>query len=152
MPLLKLSDNRLLPAFDETLQEVSLDEWRENPIAHASATALVVSNDASLDDIQKDIGGFDHIILNFPSFADGRAYSQARLLRERFEYAGEIRARGDVLPDQIFFMSRCGIDAFEMDDLSVMQDALRVFSFAYQAAADAIVPVWQKRGHCAAAA
>ena len=152
MPLLKLSDNRLLPAFDETLQEVSLDEWRENPIAHASATALVVSNDASLDDIQKDIGGFDHIILNFPSFADGRAYSQARLLRERFEYAGEIRARGDVLPDQVFFMSRCGIDAFEMGDLSVMQDALRVFSFAYQAAADTIVPVWQKRGHCAAAA
>ncbi len=152
MPLLKLNDDRLLPAFDEPLQEVSLDDWRANPQAHASATALVVSNDASLDDIEKDIDGFASIILNFPSFTDGRAYSQARLLRERIGYTGEIRARGDVLTDQIFFMSRCGIDAFEMDDILVMQDALRVFSFAYQVAADAVDPVWQRRGQCAAAA
>jgi phosphoadenosine phosphosulfate reductase len=52
------------------------------------------------------------IALDFPSFADGRNYSVARLLRERFGYGGEIRAVGDVLSDQIALMRRCGIDAF----------------------------------------
>ena len=152
MPLLKINDEKLLPAFDETLQEVSIDEWRANPQAHAGATALVLSNDVSLEDIQNDIRGFDCVVLNFPSFTDGRAYSQARLLRDRYSFSGEIRARGDVLPDQIYFMSRCGIDAFEVVDLAAMHDALRVFTFAYQAAADKVQPVWQKRHRCAAAA
>ncbi len=152
MPLLKFSSGRLLPAFDETLQEVTLEDWRANPQSHAGATALVISNDASLNDLRKDIDGFDHVILHFPSFTDGRAYSQARLLRDRFEYSGEIRARGEVLPDQIFFMFRCGIDAFEVDELPVAQDILRIFSFAYQRAADSLVPAWQQRGQRAVAA
>ena len=106
MPLLKINDDRLLPAFDEALQEVSLDEWRANPLAHASATALVISNDVSLEDIQNDISGFDCVVLNFPSFTDGRAYSQARLLRDRYSFSGEIRARGgSVAGSTIFYVT-----------------------------------------------
>lgn len=154
MPLLKLIHGRFLPALEEASQEVTLNDWCDNPQAHADATVLVVSNDASLSGIRKDLNGFDSIVLDFPSFTDGRAYSQARLLRERYGFTGEIRARGDILRDQIWFMTRCGIDAFEFDGAgsSAAQDALREFTFAYQPAADGADPVWRKRARRAAAA
>ncbi len=154
MSLLKLVHGRFLPALETPLKEVSLEDWRDNPQAHADATALVIANDESLADVGNDLSGFDVVILAFPAFGDGRAYSQARLLRERFGYTGEIRARGDVLRDQILFMTRCGFDAFEFDGPGavVAEAALKEFSFAYQPAADLTEPVWRKRGQKAAAA
>lgn len=154
MSLLKLANGRFLPALEAPLREVSLEDWCANPQAHADATALVIANDSSLVDISADLSGFDVIILAFPAFGDGRAYSQARLLRERFGYTGEIRARGDVLRDQILFMARCGFDAFEFNGpgAAAAEAALKEFSFAYQPAADQTEPVWRKRGQKAAAA
>lgn len=145
MKLLKLSHGRISPALEELLQEVSLDEWRDNPQAHADATALVIPNDASVADIAQDISGFDVIILDFPMFKDGRAYSQARLIRERVGYTGEIRARGGVLRDQLLFMVRCGFSAFEFGDADAADTALREFTFAYQPAADTAAPIWRQR-------
>ena len=52
------------------------------------------------------------IILDFPKFTDGRAYTQARLLRERLGYTGELRASGAVFIDQLPFLLRCGFDSF----------------------------------------
>lgn len=154
MRLIKFSEGRLQPAMAEARREVSLGEWRDNPQAHADATALLISNDESLDDIAGDLSGFSAIILDFPKFGDGRAYSQARLLRERHRFTGEIRARGDVLRDQLLFMIRCGFDAFEFAglDANEAQAALREFSFVYQTAADGAAPVWRKRLAQAAAA
>lgn len=145
MNLLKLSHGRVFPALEEPLQEVSLDEWRDSPQAHADATALVIPNDASIADIAQDVSGFDVIILEFPQFKDGRAYSQARLIRERVGYTGEIRARGGVLRDQLLFMVRCGFNAFEFADAGAADAALREFTFAYQPAADAAAPIWRQR-------
>ncbi len=148
MQLLKLSSHgrgRISPALEEPSQEVSLDEWRNNPQAHADATALVIPNDASVADIKKDVSGFDVVILDFPQFKDGRAYSQARLIRERMEYSGEIRARGGVLRDQLLFMVRCGFNAFEFGDVGAADAALREFTFAYQPAADSVAPIWRQR-------
>jgi len=153
MKLLKLSRGRLFPALEEPLAEVSLEDWRDNPQEHADATALKISNDTSLADVKCDLAGFSTIILEFPAFKDGRAYSQARLLRERYGYTGEIRARGDVLRDQLLFMARCGVDAFEFTgDVDGANAALSEFSFAYQPAADDLAPVWRKRLDRAAAA
>ncbi|WP_375201363.1 DUF934 domain-containing protein [Hyphococcus sp.] len=153
MKLLKLSRGRLLPALEEPLAEVSLEDWRDNPQEHADATALKISNDTSLADVKCDLAGFSTIVLEFPAFKDGRAYSQARLLRERYGYTGEIRARGDVLRDQLLFMARCGVDAFEFTgDVDGANAALEEFSFAYQPAADDLAPVWRKRLDRAAAA
>ncbi len=154
MPLLKFSGNRLYPAVEEAKNEVTLDEWRANRFAHADATALVVPNDADISDIGADVSGFSAIILEFPAFKDGRAYSQARLLRERFGFAGEIRARGAVLRDQLFFMKRCGFDAFEFSgpNADAAAGAMHEFSFAYQGAADDYDPVWRRRLSRAAAA
>jgi len=154
MPLLKLVQNSLSPALEEPLEEAALEDWRANPQAHAGATALVISNDAALEDIMKDLSGFSVVILEFPTFKDGRAYSQARLLRERCGFTGEIRARGEVLGDQLLFMARCGVNAFEMsqEKAHAAQGALDAFSFAYQSAADKAEPVWRKRLARAAAA
>lgn len=153
MKLLKLSRDRLYPALEEPLSEVSLEDWGDNPQGHADATALRISNDVSLADVKCDLHGFSTIILDFPAFKDGRAYSQARLLRERYGYTGEIRARGDILRDQLLFMARCGINAFEFTgDVGGANEALKEFTFAYQPAADGREPVWRKRLNRAAAA
>ena len=154
MPLLKFHGDRLLPAIEEAKNEVLLEDWCSNQFAHAEATALVIPNDADVTDLDCDVTGFSTIILEFPAFKDGRAYSQARLLRDRIGYAGEIRARGDVLRDQLLFMIRCGVNAFEFSGPGVedAEAALREYSFVYQTSADGVAPVWKRRLDRAAAA
>ena len=91
---------------------------------------------------------FSIIALDFPIFKDGRSYSHARLLRERYNYKGELRAVGDVLQDQLFFMERCGIDSFQIrDDKDIEQalNGLKGFSVRYQAAADDTIPISERR-------
>jgi len=98
--------------------------------------------------IANDLADFALIGVNFPKFADGRGYSSARLLRERYGYKGEIRAIGDVLQDQLFYMKRCGIDAFavrEDKDIEAALAGLNVFSDAYQAAVDQPQPLFRRR-------
>jgi uncharacterized protein (DUF934 family) len=68
----------------------------------------------SIDDIAADLARFALIVLVFPKFSDGRAFSTARLLRDKYGYTGELRAVGNVLADQIPFMRRVGFDAFEV--------------------------------------
>ena len=88
------------------------------------------------------------IAVNFPKFADGRGYSIARLLRERFGYENELRAIGDVLLDQLQFMKRCGFDSYalrEDKDASKAARALNFFSQGYQAATDTDVPLFRRR-------
>lgn len=85
--------------------------------------------------------------VNFPGFGDGRGYSAARILRET-GYAGELRAVGDVLVDQIGFLRRCGFDAFEPDqplDPADTEAAFARWPEVYQPAADGRVPIWSKR-------
>jgi uncharacterized protein (DUF934 family) len=86
--------------------------------------------------------------VNFPKFADGRGYSTARLLRERYGYHGEIRAIGDVLHDQLFFMKRCGFDAYAVradKDIEAALAGFDDFSDAYQAAVDQPQPLFRRR-------
>ena len=95
-----------------------------------------------------DIDRLSIIAVNFPKFTDGRGYSIARLLRERYHFQGEIRAIGDVLQDQLFFMRRCGIDAYALradKDIEKALAGLSVFSETYQAAVDQIEPLFLRR-------
>lgn len=85
--------------------------------------------------------------VSFPTFRDGRGYSTARILREG-GYAGELRAAGDVLVDQIAFLRRCGFDSFAPRiaiDAAVLQASLDRYDHPYQRAADSAVPVWRLR-------
>ena len=94
------------------------------------------------------LGAAARVEVNFPRFADGRGYSIARLLRERHGYTGELRAVGDVQRDQLFYLSRCGFDAFllrEGEDAEGALAALRDFSEAYQASVERPQPLYRRR-------
>ena len=88
------------------------------------------------------------VALAFPTYRDGRAYSQARLLRERYGYRRELRATGDVLRDQFQFLLRAGFDAFEVKkaaDAPMFAEAAARFSVFYQPSADGRLPVLRRR-------
>lgn len=154
MQTLKFIDGELTYSNPGAVEEISLEAWRAGVRPEAGGFALVLPNDASVDDVGPEANEFSAIVLTFPSFRDGRAYTQARLLRERFGYRGEIRARGDILRDQIAFMARCGIDSFEIDAdaAASLIGAFGDFSHVYQAAADGAAPVWRRRARRALAA
>jgi uncharacterized protein (DUF934 family) len=88
------------------------------------------------------------IAVEFPTFKDGRGYTTARLLRDRFGYRGQLRAVGDVLHDQLFYMRRCGFDTFELKagkDIQGALNAFRDFTVTYQGAADDPRPLFRRR-------
>ena len=90
-----------------------------------SQKVLELANDA--DPMTADLQGASRIDLHFPKFTDGRAYTQARLLRQRRNFTGEIRATGDVLIDQLVHMARCGFDVAVLKDGVDAADAQRQF-------------------------
>jgi uncharacterized protein (DUF934 family) len=100
--------------------------------------------EAIADDLQR----FAVIAVNFPKFGDGRGYSIARLLRERYGYKGELRAIGDVLHDFLYFMKQCGFDAFALrddQDVSEALEAFDTFSEGYQTSVLRPVPLFRRR-------
>lgn len=98
--------------------------------------------------IAGDLPLFGVVAVNFPTFTDGRGYSIARLIRERYGYKGELRAIGDVQRDQLFFLSRCGFDAFALREGEDPQEALAAFddfSEAYQNSVERPLPLFRRR-------
>jgi len=98
--------------------------------------------------LDQDVNQIPLIALNFPEFKDGRPFSSARELRQRLGYTGEIRAIGDVLRDQLFFMRRCGFDAYVLREDQDVDTALKAFADfheTYQAAVDQPVPLFRRR-------
>lgn len=131
---------------EEPAIEISLDAWRAGA-RPGGEPALILPNTVDVAEIAPALGEFAAIILEFPSFRDGRAYSQARILRERYGFKGEIRARGEILRDQALFMARAGFDAIEVaaERAAGASDALGEFSAFYQHGADGSEPVWRRR-------
>ena len=121
---------------------VSLEQWqaqREALLARGTPLGIRLHSDQSPELIAADVAHFAVVALEFPKFRDGRAYSYARLLRERYGFKGELRAVGDVLLEQLFFMLRTGFDAFELTSADPLHDyriALADFSVWYQPTAD----------------
>ena len=130
---------------------VPLAYWRDNRdmlSRHKGRIAVCLNGDDSLEDFPGSLESFNLIALEFPKFTDGRSYSHARILRDRFGFQGEIRAVGDVLRDQLFFMQRCGIDSFQLREDKNPEDALQGlsdFTVKYQTAADGALPVYKHR-------
>ncbi len=116
--------------------------------ARDGGLGIWLDSNEQVEEIADDLEHFQVIALNFPKFTDGRHYSSARLLRERYGYKGEIRAIGDVLRDQLFYMRRCGFDAFAIRADRDPEDALQSlkdFSVRYQAAVDERLPLFRRR-------
>ena len=101
-----------------------------------------------IDDINYDLNSFPLIARNFPIFSDGRPYTTARTLRQVLNFSGEIRAIGDVLRDQIFYMSQCGFDSFllryDQDPDSCLR-ALKDFTANYQSTILQPNPLFRRR-------
>lgn len=98
---------------------VGVDQWqsrREELTARQTRLGIRLNSDEKPQLIKDDLGHFDLIALDFPTFRDGRGYSYARLLRERYSYQGELRAVGDVLMEQLHFMHRVGFNSFALAD------------------------------------
>ena len=119
-------------------------EWLSRP----GWPAVSLANTDPVEDLAPHLGRLRLIVLEFPRFSDGRAYSQARLLRGRMGYRGELRAAGAVLQDQVAFMLRCGFDSFESEQKGfgeALAKARTLFSVVYQPAEDDQVPAALRR-------
>ncbi|MEM7619222.1 MAG: DUF934 domain-containing protein [Pseudomonadota bacterium] len=100
-----------------------------------SNLGAALPNDQDLQNLKPFLADVKLVALNFPKFADGRAYSQARLIREDLGFEGELRATGDVFPDQAVSMMRCGFDAFEVSEnvpLETWKRAVEILNHMYQ--------------------
>ena len=96
---------------------VSREQWqahRDTLLAGRQPVGLRLKSDQPPQLVAADLQSFAVIALEFPKYRDGRAYTHARMLRERFRYTGEVRAVGDVLQEQLHFMQRCGFDSFDV--------------------------------------
>jgi uncharacterized protein (DUF934 family) len=117
-------------------------------LTRAGKVGVIWPNNRDLDDLVPYLDRLAAVALVFPSFRDGRAYSQARLLRERHGYDGELRATGQVLRDQFVFMSRAGFDAFEVRkpaDADAFAATVKLYSVFYQPTGDGRVTALNRR-------
>ena len=118
-----------------------LQRWlaeRDRLRLRGELNGVFLRSDESVADIEKDVRFIDLIILEFPKFTDGRPYSAARLLRERYGYVGELRGVGEILRDQLGFLRRCGFDSFALKRSGELGEELfDEISPVYQTAADA---------------
>ena len=122
---------------------------REQLCARAGRKAVWLDSHELPELLGDDVQGFDLIALHFPVFSDGRPYSSARELRQRLAFQGELRAVGDVLRDQLFYMSRCGFDAFALREDQNPDYALTAFDDfreGYQSSVDRPTPLFRRRG------
>ncbi|MGB4065115.1 MAG: DUF934 domain-containing protein [Azonexus sp.] len=110
---------------------------------------LLIQPDERVEDVAADLDYFIVIAVNFPKFVDGRGYSTASLLRQRYKYQGELRAVGDVLHDQLFYMQRVGFDSYALKDgknaVYAIEAGFSPFSDAYQTSTTQPQPIFRRR-------
>jgi uncharacterized protein (DUF934 family) len=123
----------LILPFDRWLAE--RDRW----LAHPGRLGVVLLPAHKVEQLAPDISRFEVIGAEFPGPSEGRGYTQGRLLRERWKFAGELRATGYVRRDQLFFLARCGFNSFELPEaeLATATRAFSTFTAEYQPSNDA---------------
>ena len=137
---------------------VPLQVWlkQRDILQQRAEIGIWLASDERPEDLKDDIHKFSVIAIDFPKFSDGRGYSIAHNLRARLGYTGELRAIGDVLRDQLFYMQRVGFDAFAPRPDRKIEDALKGltdFSEVYQTSFDQKLPLFrrvQRQGNSAA--
>ena len=137
-----LPDGRIIVPLNVWLAQADAIAERNQPFG--------VWLDSSQDpaDIGDAVDAFAVIAINFPKFADGRGYSIAALLRTRYGYKGELRAIGDVLRDQLFYLQRVGFNAFAVRADKDIHDALKAltdFSEVYKGSVNQPLPLFRRR-------
>lgn len=137
-----LPDGKLIVPLNVWLAQFDALTERKLPIG------IWLDSNQDVAEIANALGNFAVIAVNFPKFADGRGYSIATLLRSRYGYKGELRAIGDILRDQLFYMQRVGFNAFAVradKDIHDALKALRDFSVTYQGSVSEPRPLFKRR-------
>ena len=148
-PFVHVADDAELPADGAIL--VSSARFLADAEAlsrRAGRTGVIWPNNRDVDDLVPYLDRLAVIALVFPTFRDGRAYSQARLLRETYGFRGTLRATGDVLRDQFHFLVRAGFDSFDVKkpaDARVFAEVLARYSVVYQPSADGRAAALRRR-------
>jgi uncharacterized protein (DUF934 family) len=148
-PFTAVGDEREIPPGDVIISLSRFQEHGDRLLSEGRAVGVRLESSEEVEALAYDLPRLAVVALAFPKFGDGRAYSNARLLRERFDFAGEVRAVGDVLREQAGFMVRCGFDAFEPADGSTPQiwtAAAHRYRHVYQRGADNRIPAYVERG------
>jgi uncharacterized protein (DUF934 family) len=143
-----VADDEDIPAGDIILSLTRYQAEGEALAGSNRAIGVVLAGDEAVETLVYDLPRIPVIALTFAKFRDGRHYSTARLLRERYGYQGEIRAVGDVLREQAGPMVRCGVDVFAPSDGSTPEQwatTAHRFRHVYQRAADAREPIFAER-------
>lgn len=128
-----------------------LQAWRERRaelVGREAQIGVWLSSEQLADELGEDARELPLIALHFPGFMDGRGFSTARLLRQRYGFEGELRAFGDIIRDQLFYLKRCGFDSFCLpsgNDLDAALASLQDFSESYQGAWDVRDPLFRRR-------
>jgi uncharacterized protein (DUF934 family) len=130
-----------VPACAEGGLILTFERWladKARRLAASGRLGVVLSPAHKLEQLAPDLSRFDLIAAEFSGPSEGRGYTQGRLLRERYQFKGELRATGYVRRDQVFFLARCGFNSFELPDgeMAGASKALRTFSAEYQPSND----------------
>jgi uncharacterized protein (DUF934 family) len=145
---LRVADDAEIPASGAVL--VTAERFLKDPDALASRgdVGVIWPNNRDIGELAPYLGRLAAVALVFPAFKDGRAYSQARILREQLKYRGELRATGQVLRDQFLFMQRAGFNSFEVKkdaDATAFAETLKRYSVFYQPTGDGRITVFRQR-------
>lgn len=130
---------------------VPLAVWQaqKEQLQGRSDVGVWLDSDQGAEQLGDDAAQLPLVALNFPVFMDGRAFSNARLLRERYKFTGELRAVGKLIRDQLTYLRRCGVNAFAFADEDVkLEEALKSlndFNEYYQASVDQPLPLFRRR-------
>jgi len=148
-PFTAVSDDWAIPQGDVIISLTRFQAEGEGLLSEGRKVGVRLESHEEVEALAYDLPRLSVVALAFPKFGDGRAYTHARLLRDRFEFKGEVRAVGDVLREQAGFMVRCGFDAFEPADSSTPEDwerATHRFRHVYQRSTDRRAPAFAERG------
>ena len=151
-PFTTVEDDQPVPAGDVIVSLTRFQTEGEDLLAQGRRVGVRLTADETPEALAYDLPRIAVVALIFPKFRDGRAYSAARVLREPLKFTGEVRAVGDVLQEQIYFMVRCGFDAFVPADGATAQEveaAARRYRHVYQRAADGLEPAFAHRAKAA---
>jgi uncharacterized protein (DUF934 family) len=137
-----------LPSGNIMLSIEQCQQYSEQFSEHHGSIGLWLDGNADIDDIIDLLQQMSVIAIKFPKFVDGRGFSLARLLRERYNFEGELRAIGEFIRDQLYLLQRCGFNAFQFandEELIEASKSLNDFSETYQVSADQKQPLFRRR-------
>ncbi len=142
------ADAEVFPAGDILVHYNDWQTHQDELNQHQGAVGVWFDGNEEIEAFAESLVSLPLIAINFPKFVDGRGFSVARLLRERYGFKGELRAVGQIIRDQLFLLHRCGFNAFQFEDNIDLDQAVKSltdFSDSYQVAVDQPQPLFKRR-------